>query len=345
MGERVKTYWDLAVSEGEHEASLYLYNVIDSYAYEGYSDSAQSILKDLQGLGDDISKLNVYINSPGGSVFEGMAIYNILDRKKRCGMNINVVIDGMAASIASVIAMAGTTITMSENSFFMIHPASSMCWGNAKDMEEEAAVLRKIDTQIKTAYLNRCKKKGLAMEDFDNYFENGDNWFTSYEAYDLGLCDEVTQPVEIAAQYNKEALNMYSNVPDNVFRNMFKNQSDGQPESGAPTNGITAEEISKAVSSAISESMKEFNDSLATLIDLLKPQANADGDPADNGEAGDEGNEPTDGDEGEPTDGNEPENNGEGTEPDDSAEPVDGVPEMSDEVRAMLDRINNKYSK
>ena len=77
----------------------------------------------------------------------------------------------------------------------------------------------------------------------------------------------------------------------------------------------------------------------------MKPQANADGDPADNGEAGNEGNEPTDGDEGEPTDGNEPENNGEGTEPDDSAEPVDGVPEMSDEVRAMLDRINNKYSK
>ena len=153
MGERVKTYWDLAVSEGEHEASLYLYNVIDSYAYEGYSDSAQSILKDLQGLGDDISKLNVYINSPGGSVFEGMAIFNILDRKKRCGMNINVVIDGMAASIASVIAMAGTTITMSENSFFMIHTASSSCWGNAKDMEEEADVLRKIDTQIKTAYL------------------------------------------------------------------------------------------------------------------------------------------------------------------------------------------------
>ena len=82
-------YWNLAIKEDNSDvADLYLYNIIDDYAYEGYTDSAESILKDINDLGA-IKTLNVYINSPGGSVFEGISIKNMLERQKLKGCFIN----------------------------------------------------------------------------------------------------------------------------------------------------------------------------------------------------------------------------------------------------------------
>ena len=134
-------YWNLAIKEDNSDvADLYLYNIIDDYAYEGYTDSAESILKDINDLGA-IKTLNVYINSPGGSVFEGISIKNMLERQKLKGCFINVVIDGLAASIASIIAMAGDKITMPENALLMIHRASCGCYGNADEMAKQIEVL------------------------------------------------------------------------------------------------------------------------------------------------------------------------------------------------------------
>lgn len=191
-------YWDLAVKEDtSNEADLYLYNIIDDYAYEGYSDSADSILKDINDLGD-IKQLNVFINSPGGSVFEGISIKNMLERQKLKGCFINVVIDGLAASIASVIAMAGDKISMPENALMMVHRASCGCFGNADEMRKQIEVLDKIDIVITNTYVNRSGGL-LSKEDVQAMFNSGDTWLTAEEAKNYGLCDEITESLKVAA--------------------------------------------------------------------------------------------------------------------------------------------------
>ena len=191
-------YWDLAVKENtSNEADLYLYNIIDDYAYEGYSDSADSILKDINDLGD-IKQLNVFINSPGGSVFEGISIKNMLERQKLKGCFINVVIDGLAASIASVIAMAGDKISMPENALMMVHRASCGCFGNADEMRKQIEVLDKIDIVLTNTYVNRSGGL-LSKEDVQAMFNSGDTWLTAEEAKNYGLCDEITESLKVAA--------------------------------------------------------------------------------------------------------------------------------------------------
>lgn len=191
-------YWNITIKEDNSDvADLYLYNVIDDFAYEGYTDSAESILKDLNDLGN-IKTLNVYINSPGGSVFEGISIKNMLDRQKQKGCFINVVIDGLAASIASIIAMAGDKITMPSNALMMIHRASCGCWGNSDDMKKQIEVLDKIDLVLTNTYVTRSG--GLLTEEaVKDMFDSGDTWLTAEEAKSYGLCDEITKSLEVAA--------------------------------------------------------------------------------------------------------------------------------------------------
>lgn len=193
-------YWNLAVKEDNADvADLYLYNIIDDFAYEGYTDSAESILKDINSLGN-IKTLNVFINSPGGSVFEGISIKNMLERQKLKGCFINVVIDGLAASIASVIAMAGDKVTMPENALMMIHRASCGCMGNADDFAKQIEVLNKIDLVLTNTYVTRSNGL-LTEEDVTNMFNSGDTWLTAQEAKDFGLCDEITEKLEAVAKY------------------------------------------------------------------------------------------------------------------------------------------------
>lgn len=191
-------YWDIAIKEDNSNiADLYLYNIIDDYAYEGYADSAESILKDLNDLGN-LSTLNVYINSPGGSVFEGIAIKNMLDRLKTRKCAINVSIDGVAASIASIIAMVGDKITMPENALMMIHRASCGCYGNASDMKKQIEVLNKIDQVLTNTYVNRSNGI-LTAEKIQEMFDSGDTWLTAQEAMSYGLCDEIVEGLAVAA--------------------------------------------------------------------------------------------------------------------------------------------------
>jgi ATP-dependent Clp protease protease subunit len=144
--EIAKKYWEFK-NKSADEADLYLYIEIASWGGGYAAHSAQSFKNELDALGD-IKTLNIYINSPGGDVFEGNAIYNMLSRKaKNC--QLNVYIDGLAASIASVIAMSGTKIIMPSNSMMMVHNAWCYTAGNSKNLRETANALDKIDISIK----------------------------------------------------------------------------------------------------------------------------------------------------------------------------------------------------
>lgn len=208
-------YYDIKAKDKD-SADIYIYKEIDSYSPKDseYGTSAKGFELELKELGD-IKNLDIYINSPGGDVFEGQAIYNILKRKsKTCSITVHV--DGLAASIASVIAMAGDTVVMPKNSMMMIHKSSTFIYGNADELEKQADVLKKVDETIKNVYLEHSNDK-LDSETLDFMLNAGDTWLTAEECLEYGLCDEVVEEVAIAAKYDKNILNKFNNVPD-VFK-------------------------------------------------------------------------------------------------------------------------------
>ena len=263
-------YWNLAVKEDNADvADLYLYNVIDDFAYEGYSDSAESILKDINSLGN-IKTLNVFINSPGGSVFEGISIKNMLERQKLKGCFINVVIDGLAASIASVIAMAGDKITMPENALMMIHRASCGCMGNADDFAKQIEVLNKIDLVLTNTYVTRSNGL-LTEEDITNMFNSGDTWLPAPEAKDFGLCDEITEKLAAVAKYEdcttdtKVDMEKWSNKVDEWYNEISEVAKDSEEGGNEVDNQQPINVTINLDVQAILDALNPIKDEIANL--------------------------------------------------------------------------------
>lgn len=203
-----KKYWEFK-AKTKDEADLYLYIEIASWGGGNYAHSAQSFKRELDALGE-IKTLNVYINSPGGDVFEGNAIYNMLKRKaKNCELKIYV--DGLAASIASVIAMAGYVV-MPSNTMMMVHNGWMYTYGNSKELRDAADMLDKVNTSIRQAYLNKAGDK-LDEDTIIDLMDN-ETWLTAQECLDYGLCDEVINEKQIAAKFDTSLLKNFKNVPD-----------------------------------------------------------------------------------------------------------------------------------
>ncbi|MES9998437.1 MAG: head maturation protease, ClpP-related, partial [Candidatus Thiodiazotropha lotti] len=160
----------------------------DSWSDE--SVQAADFVRDLQQIQADV--LNVRINSYGGAVSDGIAIYNAL---RRHPAKVNVEIDGVAVSIASLIAMAGDTISMAENALMMIHAPWGAAAGNSKDMREMAAMLDKFADAMTSAYAGR-----LGTDTTKQWLSDGeDHWLTASEAFEHGLVDEIGAALDIAA--------------------------------------------------------------------------------------------------------------------------------------------------
>ena len=263
-------YWNIAVKEDNSDvADLYLYNIIDDFAYEGYTDSAESILKDINDLGN-IKTLNVFINSPGGSVFEGISIKNMLERQKLRGCFINVVIDGLAASIASIIAMAGDKITMPENALMMIHRASCGCMGNADDFAKQIEVLNKIDLVLTNTYVTRSNGL-LTEEDVTDMFNSGDTWLTAQEAKDFGLCDEITEKLEAVAKYEdctndtKVDMEKWSNKVDEWYNEISEVAKDSEEGGNEVDNQQPINVTINLDVQAILDALNPIKDEIASL--------------------------------------------------------------------------------
>jgi ATP-dependent Clp endopeptidase proteolytic subunit ClpP len=128
--------------------------------------------------------MTLRINSPGGDVFDGLAILNCLRSHKA---QVNVVVDGLAASAASFIAMAGDTVEMAPNAMMMIHEASGLCMGNSVDMRELADLLDKTSGNIAAIYASRS---GRSAEEHRTAMR-AETWYSDQEAVDAGLADAV----------------------------------------------------------------------------------------------------------------------------------------------------------
>ena len=178
---------------------LFIYDDIDDW----WGVSAQSVVDQIRDL--DATDIDVRINCRGGMVFEGIAIYNALRLHKA---SIHVKIDGLAASIASVIAMAGDTVTMAENSMMMIHNPYGWASGDAEAMRKTADVMDKIADSIAVSYTGRT---GKTIEEMKALMDD-ETWFTAAEALEIGLVDQVDEPIKAAACFD---ISMFNNAPEN----------------------------------------------------------------------------------------------------------------------------------
>jgi ATP-dependent Clp protease protease subunit len=192
---------------------LLLYGDIASASYWGEEVTPKTIDDEIKALGE-IDTLNVYVNSGGGSVFAGQAIYNII---KRCKASIkNAYVDGLAASIASVIPMACDKVYMPSNAMMMVHNPWGCIAGNAEEMRKTADTLDKIRESILTIY---AEKTGLDEAKLTEMMD-AETWMTAKEAIEMGFADELQEETKIAASIDGGFL-VYGNVK--VDTTAFKN--------------------------------------------------------------------------------------------------------------------------
>ena len=155
--------------------------------------TAKSFLEDLKGLkGKDIT---VHINSTGGDVFQGQAIYTAL---KNYTGKVTVKIEGLAASMATIIALAADRVEMTSNSLFMIHSPMSNVFGNKSQMRKQINALEKVETTMLSVY----KAKTNISEDEIEQMMARETWLSAHEALELGFVDEVLGAVKVVARYD-----------------------------------------------------------------------------------------------------------------------------------------------
>ncbi|MEC0248895.1 Clp protease ClpP [Paenibacillus chitinolyticus] len=210
-----KRFWEFR-NAVNNIGELYVYGEITSSKWEDSETTAQSFNQDLQALGG-IRTLNVYINSPGGEVAQGQAIHTILKRHKA---HVNVYVDGVAASIASTIAMAGDTIYMPKNTMMMLHLPWTIAMGNATDFRKTADDLEKRTESLIEAYLSKTGES-LSREKLIEILE-AETWLTAQECFDYGLCDVIVEAKEIAACSDMGILAKFSNVPESLIQTLKK---------------------------------------------------------------------------------------------------------------------------
>ncbi len=195
-------------------AQIDIFGDIVSEKWFDEETSATSFRDALKELGD-VSTINLSINSGGGSVFDGIAIYNMLKSHKA---TVNVYIEGLAASIASVIAMAGDTITMRSGSMIMVHMPWTLSQGNAEEMRKTADTLEKTGDSIVDIYSERT---GISSDDIRNIM-NDETWLSAEEAVEQGWATKLDKKEAVMNSVPKEILGRFSNVPKNVLARVEK---------------------------------------------------------------------------------------------------------------------------
>lgn len=182
-------------AEGEAE-TLYLYDVIDPY----WGIGASAFNKELAGMGG--KKVTLRVNCPGGDVFDGRAMAAAIAQHG----DVHAVIEGLAASAATFITAACASVTIAKGSFYMIHNAWTMAYGNKDDLIETASLLGKIDESIVADYE---RKTGKSNEEIVAWM-NAETWFSAEEAVEHGFVDSITDTAKVENKWN---LSAYSNAP------------------------------------------------------------------------------------------------------------------------------------
>jgi len=167
---------------------------------------AESFLGELDGI--KASEARMRINSPGGDVFDGTAIANAVAKHPT---KFHVEIEGIAASMASVIALAGETVSIADNAWFMIHNPWTFMLGDYNDLRKEADLLERMSGVMAESYQ---KKSGNKTEDIKTWMDE-ETWFSGKEAVEAGFADNVTGEMGESAKFNTS---LFGKTPDDIQR-------------------------------------------------------------------------------------------------------------------------------
>lgn len=240
------------VADGEDTTEIHIYDSIGGWM----GLSAQEFIADLKEVKTE--KISLHINSPGGSVFEGIAIHNAVWQHPA---NVTVYVDALAASIASVIAMAGDEVVMVSNSQMMIHDAMGITIGNAGEMREYADLLDRISDNIASMYSERAG--GTAAEWRERM--RAETWYSPDEAVDAKLANRVH------SKSDKNASNKEDGVPDNrwdlsIFNYAGRENAPAPAAAPAPQLNI-GEGIANAIRGAFTNPAPSFDpDELRNIL-------------------------------------------------------------------------------
>lgn len=183
--------------------------------------SAKQFISDLQAIPADHSIL-LKIHSPGGEVFDGNAIFTALQRRG----NVEVQIEGIAASMATVISLAGSPVKMAANGFYMIHNPWGSAVGDSSEMRKQAELLDRIRQNMVNAYAAKSGQEPALIESW----MDAETWFTAEQAQAAGFVDEITDGMALAASANFRALAKYRNAPANLTALALQMENPSAPE-------------------------------------------------------------------------------------------------------------------
>lgn len=220
-------------SSGEDEvAKVYIYDEIGFWG-----TPASDFVTQLAAI--TAPQIDLHLNSPGGEIFDGIAIYNAL---KGHHANVTVYVDALAASAASFIAQAGDEVKIARNATMMIHDGLALTYGNAKDHEDTGSLLNKLSDNIADIYAQRA---GDTVETWRNFMRE-EVWYNATEAVDAGLADEVFEVEAGDAPENKFTLLNYFNhsgrdkapSPESIRQRVFNRVKEARmsPKPGTPRN-------------------------------------------------------------------------------------------------------------
>ena len=186
-----RKFWQFRAAAEPGVGELLLYGEIADATWWGDEVTPKQFWDELQKM-EGIKELRVYINSPGGDVFAGQAILSMLNRHPA---TVTVYIDGLAASAASLIAMAGDKIIMPRNAMMMIHNPWTIAWGDANMFRQVADDLDKTRESMIPVYEAQT---GLERDEIIEMLD-AETWMTAEEAVDLGFADEIEEAKQVAA--------------------------------------------------------------------------------------------------------------------------------------------------
>ncbi|WP_345883558.1 ClpP-like prohead protease/major capsid protein fusion protein [Shewanella algae] len=254
--------WYSLKAAANGEAELMIYDEIG-----GWGITAKQFARDLKDLGK-ITQLNARIHSPGGDVFEGMAIYNIL---KNYPAHKVAHIDGLAASMASVIAMAFDEVVMPENAMMMVHKPWGGTIGDADDMRKYADLLDKVEGNLVGAYRD---KTGMTDEQLHALLAE-ETWLTGREAVEKGFADTLTEPLAMAASLQSNRMKDYANMPKALQILLAPQANSANPQNAptpapvnqpAPSPAPSAQPTQAQINAAAAELNRTRVDGLNTLF-------------------------------------------------------------------------------
>lgn len=242
----MKKFWKVINGVDSSGLELYIDGPISSELWWGDEATPQALRDELKKINSN--KVTVVLNSGGGDVWAGLAMYNAL---RELDAEVTIRVDGLAASIASVIAMAGDKIIMSPGSMMMVHRASAWAGGNAEDLEKVIEMLETVEESIVPIYADRT---GLDRTKIQEML-NAETWMSAEEAVELGFADEVAKKTVL-----EPATNSFSGVlalsMSATQASIEAHMAEGE-DNDSPDTTVAADEAAEDEADDVSEETEE----------------------------------------------------------------------------------------